>query len=95
MALILSVKLNSGIQVENAYVRAASINGTAQELEVKVLYYANKENRTEGKPPFQVRTFRFVPSVAPGSANYHRQFYEWAKTTDEFAHATDDLEDGN
>ncbi|WP_127506213.1 hypothetical protein [Paenibacillus humicus] len=92
MGFIQSLTLDSGLDVPKAYIRAVAISGTVAELEVKVFYYASKAARLDGKPAFQVRTFRFAPSVAPGSTNYHRQFYEWAKGIEEFASAVDDLE---
>ncbi len=78
-----------GIELEAAYLRIDDIGGKKSSLHITVGAYASKEVADAGDAPLDQRFFTFTPSVEEGSANYHKQGYEHAKTLTQFSGATD------
>lgn len=72
---------NHQVNVDNAYIKVASVNGSKISLTAKVLI-SNDQLEIS-------RIYTFKPSTEDGSDNFVRQAYLYLKTLPEFAGAID------
>lgn len=89
MALQKNLELNTGLTVENAYLRIDAISGYKGEIAISVNSYVSQQAFIDGNEYLQQQFFTFVPSVADDAPNFIKQGYLYLKTLPEFADATD------
>lgn len=90
MALTKSVyELNTGLVLNNVYVRIDTISGNKSELSIDVKVYVNQEHYNNGKACVDSNSYNFTPNVNEDALNYHKQAYLYLKTLDEYANAID------
>lgn len=92
MGLIVQTTLDSGITVNNSYVRIDNFSGTKEEVTIDVKFYADKQSQREGKPYVQSTFYSFSYDIN-NAQNLLQQAYSMIKGLPEFLNATDDLED--
>lgn len=92
MALTKVTELESGIIVEEAYIRVQGINGNKNILAVSLEVFASKQLCDEGKQPISYMSFTFVPDTSENSLRWDKQAYDHLKTLPEFAGSIDVLE---
>ncbi|OMD19214.1 hypothetical protein BJP48_11950 [Paenibacillus odorifer] len=92
MALTKSVELDSGVVVDNAYIRIQGLNGNKDIVSIHVEVFATQELCEQGKIPVSYMSFTFKPSDEENALRWDKQAYEYLKTLSEFEGATDVLE---
>lgn len=92
MALQKTIKLNNGLEVQNAYIRIDAVSGYKGGLDISVNSYVSQSDFQEGKGYLEQKMYHFVPSVANQSSNFIKQGYEYLKTLDDFKESIDVLE---
>lgn len=91
MALLMKIELNSGIIVDEAYIRIENISGNKEQQQITLNIYFSTDAVNSSKNPVDQRYYNFVPSVDDRSPNFIKQGYEHLKTLDEFKNAIDVL----
>jgi len=89
MALRMDLEHESGMVIEGAYYKVASISGGKDSLFVNCEIYLNKEAADSGKARLGHISQAFKPSVTEGAENFLRQAYIYLKALPEFAGAED------
>lgn len=90
MAVLKSIELDSGINVENAYARVDSRSGrNKSELTFVLSYYVNQQAYESGKSLVKQEYFIFESSVADDAPNDIKQCYEYLKSLPDFVEAVD------
>ena len=89
MALSKDVTLESGLIVENAYIRITEIAGNKHQLNIIVNSYISQQAFQDGKTFLEQKLYSFTPSVEEGSPNFIKQGYEFLKTLKEYQDAVD------
>lgn len=84
MAILKAVNLQSGLNVEGAYIRIDTVSGSKSELTISVNTYVSRESFKDGKGYMSQKSYTFVPSVLTGSENFIKQGYEYLKGTPEY-----------
>lgn len=94
MAITKNIELNTGLLVENAYIRIDSLSGCKENLSMSVNAYLSQEDFTQGKAYLEQEIHSFTPSVEDGSENFIKQGYTYLKTLQKYLNAVDVLENG-
>lgn len=89
MALQKTIVLGNGLTVENAYIRIDTVSGYKEQITVSVNFYVSQEGFNGGQGYLEQKFYSFVPNVSDTSADFIKQGYEYLKTLEEFAGATD------
>ena len=97
MALQMGYTTKSGIVLTDAYIKARTINERLkQSCAIEVGVYKDKTNADNDNiietilpEPYEGIGFNFIPKVNTTAKNYREQAYEYLKTLDQFATATD------
>lgn len=89
MALLKTITTNTGIEVQNAYIRVDAVAGYKGGIEASVNFYVSQQAFVDGNGYVQQKIINFVPSVEQGSENFIAQAYGHLKTLPEFADAID------
>lgn len=89
MALIKKLILDSGLTIEQAYIRVQGINGFKGILTASLEIFLTKEICEEGNSPIHFMSYNFVPDEDENSLRWDRQAYEYLKTLPEFEGAID------
>lgn len=92
MALIQTITLQNGLEVQDAYIRIDTVSGSKNRLDISVKSYVSRDSFNSGLGFLEQVTYNFVPSVADGSHNFIKQGYEYLKTLPEYADAVDVIE---
>lgn len=91
MGLIISLELENGISIENAYARINTVGGSKEKSTISVHFYKDKISYNEGKELLKEVIFEFTPSVEDNSDNWIKQGYEYLKTSPLFVSSIDDI----
>lgn len=89
MAIMKSLALDSGLVIDQAYIKVQGINGNKNIACISLEVFISKEKRDEGKTPIAYFNYTFVPMVEDNSPRWDKQAYEYLKTLGEFAGAID------
>lgn len=91
MALNLNMRLNNGLNIENAYIKILSVGGNKLNAVIEIGIFVDKIY-TDNKY-IEKKFYNFIPSVEDTSKNWIKQGYEHLKTLDEYKYSIDVLED--
>lgn len=95
MGLKQTKTLDSGITVENAYIRVSSFYGNKSNIEFIISTYFSREYYLDGMMPVvPPQRYSFVPDMSRTAKNPLEQIYMYVKTIDEFSDAFDVFEEG-
>lgn len=94
MALQQTLNFESGMVLENAYIRIFNLFGNKGQVTLSVVTFVNKDAALEGKPFVQAKEYYFQPNVLDDAPNFYKQGYEYLKEQPEFEGSIDVLEDG-
>ncbi|HFJ9344220.1 TPA: hypothetical protein ACGW5N_005683 [Bacillus mobilis] len=75
--------------IQNGYIKIGSVNGDKNLINFDVQYKLNRDSET-----LLTRGYSFKPSCESGAPNFIRQAYMFIKHLDEYAGATDIMEEG-
>ena len=89
MALQKTILTDSGLTVQDAYIRINAVSGDKELIDIYVNSYVSQHAFSGNKAYLQQQFFTFVPSVAVNAPNFIKQGYEYLKTLPEFADAID------
>lgn len=89
MAYQMTVNTDSGLTVNNAYLRIVAVNGGKEAITAIVVAHINKEAVESGLAPIKETYFTFVPSVEKHAANFIQQAYDYGKTIEDYKEAID------
>lgn len=92
MALKKTITLNSGLTVENAYIRIDTVSGYKGGLDISVNSYISQEAFNNGQEYLEQKFYNFIPSVEDTAPNFIKQGYKYLKTLQEYIDAIDILE---
>ncbi|OMD32088.1 hypothetical protein [Paenibacillus odorifer] len=92
MALSMRSELESGIVLEESYVRIQSLSGNKNVISISVEVFGSQSLCEEGKQPISFKGYFFTPSNEETAPRWDKQAYEYLKTLPEFENATDILE---
>jgi coenzyme F420-reducing hydrogenase gamma subunit len=92
MGLQKTIVLNSGITVENAYIRIDTINGFKKEITISVNKYISRDAFYSGCPYLeQTEFYKFTPNTLIDAKEIFTQGYDYLKSTN-YSQAIDVLE---
>lgn len=94
MALQLTITLDNGLEVPNAYHRISAVSGGKKSMTIILDSYISQIGFTAGKTLVQQKTYTFTPAVLDNSTNFIKQGYEYIKILPEFKSVADVLETG-
>lgn len=94
MGLKMSMTLDSGIPVPQAYIRIGRLEDNNKFLTIYVDSYYDHQSFLDGKNSIQSRSYNFPADVTDSAKNYRKQGYEFMKTLSDFQDADDVLEEG-
>lgn len=86
LALICDIDLESGLTVENAYLRIKSFNGSESRVSFILYIYTNKDNFKNGKPAISQKSYNMDFDK---DRNLFRQMYNFLLTLPEYENATE------
>jgi hypothetical protein len=90
MALKVNKIFESGLSLNDMYVKFVGFSGNKDNVRFLTLYYVNEEVYREGKSPLCDKEFSFTPSQDENALRWDKQAYEYAKMNiDEFKDAID------
>jgi hypothetical protein len=89
MALKKIIEVNSGITVNDAYVRIDGLRGNKDKIMLTVSVYKDKQAQTDGKNPADQKLYNFIPDITDTSLNFVKQGYLYLKTLPEYSDALD------
>jgi hypothetical protein len=89
MALLKMIETESGLTVENSYMRIEVLSGDKSNITFQLSGYVNQEAYSNGKVQIISKTFNFIPDIADNAPNFIKQGYEYLKTLPEFEGAID------
>jgi len=89
MALINKLELESGLIIEQSYIRVQGVNGFKGILAVNLEVFLTKEACEVGNEPIHFIKHTFVPDEAEDSLRWDKQAYEYLKTLPDFYGAID------
>ncbi|MEC0282439.1 hypothetical protein [Terribacillus saccharophilus] len=92
MAIGKTIKLDSGIVVEDAYIQVFSLSGNKANLEITVDIYVSRA-ASISKPSVERRFYNFTPDQDDVSIRWDKQAYRYIKTLPEYEGAVDILEE--
>lgn len=90
MALQINITTDSGIMVENSYVRIGNIEGDKNNLSFALNFYKNKESFQGNLASLKNEYHSFIPNM---DSNFIQQGYEFLKTKEEYKNAIDLLDE--
>lgn len=88
MAISKNIETSSGIKLENAYGKIATISGGKSHLSMELKFYVDYE-ASLSKEPVKTDYISFIPSTDDSAPNFIRQGYEYIKTLQEYNDVTD------
>lgn len=77
--------IEKNFTIQDAYYKIDSINGTKDQIEIKVAIYKDSLKQVS----YAVKAYKFTPIVDEESLNFIKQGYEYLKTLEEYADAVD------
>lgn len=90
MAITKTIETDSGLTVENAYIRIGNYNGTKENFIFNINFYKNKQAYEEGKEIITAsKQYSFQPSYSSGAENFIKQAYLFLKTLHDYSDAED------
>lgn len=89
MAIVKTVTLESGLVVEQAYIRVQGINGNKNLAAICLEVFASQVLCEQGKPPVSFFNYTFEPLDGENTLRWDKQAYEYVKTLPEFENAVD------
>ncbi|WP_340011790.1 hypothetical protein MHI32_01645 [Paenibacillus sp. FSL H7-0690] len=92
MALSMRSELESGIILEESYVRIQNLSGNKNIISIDVGVFGSQTLCEEGKPPISFMNYFFTPNSEDSALRWDKQAYEYLKNLPEFENATDVLE---
>lgn len=94
MGLLKDVKLESGINVSDAYHRVDVLRGNTEKIGISLDAYLSRDAFLAGKDSVNTSYYEFEPDVSDDAPNFIRQAYIYLKSIDNYEYAEDVLEDG-
>ncbi|MEK5181727.1 hypothetical protein [Paenibacillus odorifer] len=89
MALLKEMTLESGLIIEQAYIRVQGLNGNKGVVAISLEIFLTRELCEEGKSPIAFLSFAFEPDENEDSPRWDKQAYKYLKTLPEFYGAID------
>lgn len=89
MALIQKITLESGMTIDQAYIRVQGVNGNKDLASISLEIYVSQPLCEEGKVPAGYRSYNFTPNDSEDALRWDKQAYEHLKTLPEFSEAID------
>lgn len=95
MAVTMNLELETGINLQGAYIRIDTLNGYKKEIEISVNTYISREAFLNGAKYVLQNNYKFKPSIEESSENFIKQAYEYLKTIPNFKNAINVPIDGS
>jgi hypothetical protein len=94
MAFQMNLTLNSGIEVQNAYVKISYLGGNKGGITLYLNAYVDQDAMNAGMPVIEgySTNYNFVPTIGVDSPDFISQGYNYLKTLPDFQGVTDILE---
>jgi len=89
MALKNKIELQSGVILNEPYVKIIENGGNKELQNIRVAFYNSETDYAKGKIPVSSRLYSFAPDISENSTNFIKQGYEYLKTLDEYKTAID------
>ena len=89
MAIIRQITLDSGLFVDQSYIRVQGINGNKNLAVISLEAFVSQQTCEDGKTPVAYSSYTFEPNTADDSPRWDKQAYEYIKTLPEFEGAID------
>lgn len=89
MAIVHTINLDSGLVVNQAYIRVQGINGNKNLAAITLEAFVSHQKCEEGKTPIAYYNYTFEPNMDEDALRWDKQAYEYIKTLPEFIGAID------
>lgn len=94
MGLAITKNLQSGITLNDSYVKVFSFYGDKQRVSFTLNTYISRQACLEGKTAVSSESYAFIPDVSNKAPNFIRQMYLYVKQMPDYAKSLDVLEEG-
>lgn len=91
MGLLATIELDSGLVVENAYIRVDSLNGSKAEMLITASVFASEQAARDGRPALQALYDHLYPRLADNDLSLWTQAYAKLKLLPQLSQFQDQL----
>lgn len=94
MALKCKIELQSGVILNESYIKIIENGGNKDLQNIRVAFYNSETDYTSGKTVIDSELQSFIPDITDSGLNFIKQGYEYLKNLDRYKDAVDLLDEG-